>query len=81
MRPRSKPSGFTLIEVVFVLAVIGIILSAAVPNYASYLARQLYDMQHGARSGEWSALMKASLAKLTEEDLVAIAAYAASLAP
>jgi len=40
MRPRSKPSGFTLIEVVFVLAVIGIILSAAVPNYASYLARQ-----------------------------------------
>lgn len=34
------PRGFTLIEVVFVLAVLGIILSAAVPSYASYLARQ-----------------------------------------
>ncbi|MFT7774918.1 Tfp pilus assembly protein FimT/FimU [Roseateles sp.] len=32
--------GFTLIEVVFVLAVLAIILSAAVPSYTSYLARQ-----------------------------------------
>lgn len=32
--------GFTLIEVVFVMAVLAIILSAAVPSYASYLARQ-----------------------------------------
>ncbi|HEY1132039.1 MAG TPA: prepilin-type N-terminal cleavage/methylation domain-containing protein [Roseateles sp.] len=32
--------GFTLIEVVFVLAVLGIILSAAIPSYTNYLARQ-----------------------------------------
>lgn len=37
-KPRSK--GFTLIEVVFVLAVLGIILAAAVPSYANHLARQ-----------------------------------------
>lgn len=32
--------GFTLIEAVFVMAVLAIILSAAVPSYASYVARQ-----------------------------------------
>ncbi|WP_268795266.1 pilus assembly FimT family protein [Pelomonas sp. Root1237] len=37
---RAEGQGFTLLEVVFVLAVLGIILSAAVPSYASYLARQ-----------------------------------------
>jgi len=35
-----RTQGFTLLEVVFVLAIIGIILSVAVPSYASYLARQ-----------------------------------------
>lgn len=40
MRLKRKPTGFTLIEVVIVLAVLGIILAAAVPSYASYLARQ-----------------------------------------
>ncbi|MCE4554855.1 pilus assembly FimT family protein [Roseateles cellulosilyticus] len=32
--------GFTLIEAAFTLAVIAIILAAAVPSYASYIARQ-----------------------------------------
>ena len=32
--------GFTLIEVAFVIAIIGIILAAAVPSYTDYLARQ-----------------------------------------
>ena len=32
--------GFTLIEVAFVLAILGIIMSVAIPSYASYLARQ-----------------------------------------
>ncbi|MFG6487392.1 Tfp pilus assembly protein FimT/FimU [Roseateles sp. BYS78W] len=36
----TRSRGFTLIEAVFVLAVLGIVLSAAVPSYASYLARQ-----------------------------------------
>ena len=47
----------------------------------SYIARQLFDMQQGARKGQWSELMKATVSKLTEEDLVNISAYAASLAP
>jgi cytochrome c553 len=47
----------------------------------SYLVRQLYDMQVGARKGVWSPLMKPVVEKLTAEDLIAIAAYTASLPP
>ena len=47
----------------------------------SYLVRQLYDIQHGTRNGPWSELMKPVVAGLSAEDLVAIAAYTASLAP
>jgi cytochrome c553 len=47
----------------------------------SYLARQMFDMQAGARHGEWADLMKPVVAKLTEEDLVNISAYVASLTP
>ena len=47
----------------------------------SYIVRQLYDMQHGVRNGQWSELMKSVVAGLNDEDLVAIAAYTASLAP
>ncbi|HUI81493.1 MAG TPA: c-type cytochrome [Bryobacteraceae bacterium] len=47
----------------------------------SYLVRQLYDMQHGTRKGTWTELMKPVVAKLSDEDLVAIAAYTASLEP
>jgi len=47
----------------------------------SYLARQMFDMQAGARHGEWTDLMKPVVTKLTEEDLVNISAYVASLMP
>jgi cytochrome c553 len=47
----------------------------------SYIVRQLYDFQHGARAGGGSALMKGVVDKLTIEDMVAIAAYTASLTP
>jgi cytochrome c553 len=47
----------------------------------SYLFRQLYDLQHGSRKGPWSDLMKTPVAHLTEEDMVAIAAYLASRNP
>ena len=47
----------------------------------SYIMRQLYDFRHGARNGQWAALMKPVVAGLSEEDMVAIAAYSASLAP
>jgi cytochrome c553 len=44
----------------------------------SYLVRQLYDMQSGSRSGEWTQLMKPVVANLSSDDLLAIAAYTAS---
>jgi cytochrome c553 len=47
----------------------------------SYSARQMFDMQTGARAGVWADLMKPVVAKLTEEDLINISAYTASLAP
>jgi cytochrome c553 len=47
----------------------------------SYLVRQMYDMQSGARHGEWAELMKSVVAKLTNEDFVNIAAYVSSRMP
>jgi cytochrome c553 len=47
----------------------------------SYLVRQLYDMQAGTRKGTWTELMKPAVAKLTEADMIAIAAYSASRQP
>ncbi|HEV3062015.1 MAG TPA: hypothetical protein VGY48_27440 [Vicinamibacterales bacterium] len=44
----------------------------------SYLARQMYDMQSGARRGEWTELMTPVVARLTDDDLVSIAAYVSS---
>ena len=38
----------------------------------------MYDIQVGARHGEWSELMKPVVAKLTNEDMVNIAAYVSS---
>ena len=47
----------------------------------SYTVRQLYDFQSGARAGLLSAQMKESVAKLTIDDMVSIAAYTALLTP
>jgi cytochrome c553 len=47
----------------------------------SYMVRQLYDIQVGARKGEWAALMKAAVAPMSPEDMLAVAAYAASRTP
>ena len=47
----------------------------------SYAVRQMFDLQHGMRRGPWAPLMKTAVAKLTLDDMVAIAAYAASRDP
>ena len=47
----------------------------------SYMVRQMYDMQAGARHGVWTDLMKPVVAKLTDEDFVSIAAYLSSRTP
>jgi cytochrome c553 len=57
----------------------------AVPPIAgrstSYIVRQIYDIQSGARAGSASPLMQPVVAQLRTEDMIAIAAYVASLAP
>jgi cytochrome c553 len=48
---------------------------------AIYLFRQLNDIQHGTRHGNAVALMQPVVAKLTEDDMIALAAFMASRAP
>jgi cytochrome c553 len=56
---------------------------AEVPGIAgrspSYIVRQLYDFKHGARVGNASVLMKPVVQNMTPDDMLALAAYAASL--
>jgi len=47
----------------------------------SYLARQLNDMRRGVRHGSGSDRMMGTVARLTDDDVVAIAAYTASRTP
>jgi cytochrome c553 len=44
----------------------------------SYTVRQLFDTQRGTRKGVWADLMKPVVANLTDDDMLAIAAYTAS---
>ena len=45
-----------------------------------YIFRQLYSFQNNSRVGASSLLMKPVVAKLTEDDMIAISAYLGSLA-
>ena len=47
----------------------------------SYVVRQLYDFKTGARAGAWSGLMTPVVDQLSVDDMIALAAYAASLGP
>ena len=47
----------------------------------SYVVRQLYDFKTGARAGAWSGLMTPVVDQLSVDDMIALAAYAASLSP
>jgi cytochrome c553 len=46
-----------------------------------YIVRQLYNFQVGANTSSAAAPMKKVVEKLTEDDMIAIAAYTGSLAP
>ena len=46
-----------------------------------YIFRQLYSFQNNSRVGASAILMKPVVAKLTEDDMIAISAYLGSLAP
>ena len=58
---------------------------AAIPSIAgrspSYIVRQLYDLQSGARAGADAAQMKDVVAKLTLDDIVSLAAWLSQLPP
>lgn len=47
----------------------------------SYTVRELYDIQQGTRNGAWTQLMKPVVMRLSNDDMLNIAAYTASLAP
>jgi len=47
----------------------------------SYVILQLYDMQHGNRAGGNAAMITQVVQKLDENDMIAIAAYVASVQP
>jgi len=46
-----------------------------------YIARQLITMQNGTSAGTNAALMKKVVAKLSEDDIIALSAYLGSLPP
>jgi cytochrome c553 len=58
---------------------------APIPGIAgrspSYLVRQLYDFQQHARAGSAGAPMAPVVEKLSHDDMISLAAYAASLTP
>jgi cytochrome c553 len=59
--------------------------AAPIPGIAgrspTYLVRQLYDFKRGARAGTAGAQMKPTVENLGVEDMIALAAYVASLNP
>lgn len=59
---------------------VGLIPSIA-GRSTNYVVRQLYDLKHGFRAGPFAVLMKEVVAKLEEEDMLAIAAYLATQTP
>ena len=48
---------------------------------AIYIYRQLNDIQHGTRHGNAVALMQPVVAKLSSDDMIALAAFMASRTP
>jgi cytochrome c553 len=62
------------------LAGIGLIPPLA-GRYPTYIVRQLIGFKTGARTSPLSQPMQAVAAQLSVEDMIAVAAYAASLNP
>ena len=46
-----------------------------------YIARQIYSFKNGIRKGEHAEIMKTVVAKLNDEDVVAVSSYVSSLNP
>jgi cytochrome c553 len=50
-------------------------------RHPNYIVRQLWNMQNGDRAGASAALMRPVVEKLSNDDMLAIAAYVASRTP
>src|SRR4029077_2622995 len=50
-------------------------------RHPNYIVRQLWNMQNGDRVGNSPALMRQVVEKLSVDDMLALAAYSASLQP
>jgi cytochrome c553 len=50
-------------------------------RHPNYTVRQLWNIKHGERTGKYNAVMLPIVRELTIDDMLAIAAYAASLEP
>ena len=50
-------------------------------RHPNYIVRQLWNMQSGERASTSAALMQQVVEKLNNDDMLAIAAYVASLTP
>lgn len=53
-------------------------IAGLTPNY---IVRQLYDIQTGTRAGAMAELMKPVVGKMSQDDMLAVGAYLATLAP
>jgi cytochrome c553 len=50
-------------------------------RHPNYIVRQMWNIQNGDRGGPSAALMRPVVEKLSNDDMLAIAAYVASRAP
>ena len=57
------------------------VLATIAGRSPTYLFRQLYDFKSGTRKGQNGVIMKPAVEKLSVADMIALVAYAASLAP
>ena len=50
-------------------------------RHPNYIVRQMWNIQNGDRTGPSAALMRPVVEKLSNDDMLAIAAYVASRTP